>query len=802
MRSPLPVYLAACLQVTGSLAAADTRSLQAHRVTDAIDLDGRLSEAAWEKAAAASGFTVQWPEFGRSSALPTEVRVLYDDQYLYVGARLFHPQGGQAVKKRIHRRDQWSSSDWFIACIDSLHDRNSAGAFLVNAAGVQRDAAISGDTNWDYNWDGVWESSVAQDETGWSAELKIPLSLLRTHPGGGPQTWGINFIRESQGSIRESSVWELTPRGTQAFVSRFPELTGLDGLKPHARREWAPFVSLRRKFETAASYDDRGWQARGGLDAHMSINTYSQLDFTIRPDFGQVEVDQASVNLSTFETWLPEKRAFFLEGMDIFQVAGPQLFYSRRIGSGLWDPALDEGERLVDRPQASEIAGAAKFTSKFEGGLNLGVLGASVETARALIQEPDGRQESRVMAPSANYGVARATQRLDNRGSYIGAFLSHLNQSGVGGRSALVSAVDAAYKSEDRSTVVDATFSRSQAGPKEDQDQGHRERIALNRRWASGWWMGLGGVNASRQYTINDMGFLGRADEQRFDASLGKSWDRTWNAFRNWSWSMGGGVAQDQEGQVFQRSLWSWFGTGFTNFWGMSVNAGADLPANNDRELRTFSDPEKKYLRTETTPYVGIGLNTPDNQPWHLQVNCGRGWREGGPSTWVNLYQSIKLNSALELQLSTGSSQNEGELSYLETQGTTPIVGLRQLSQFNQTLRLAYAVSPNLTFQVFSQWLEANWNFRDLKAYEGEDVFSPAVPSAAPAYSSRIWNANLITRWEFQPGSTFYLVYTHGAATDALINDRAAISPRQDLQVLNQIPSDDVVQVKLSYLFR
>jgi hypothetical protein len=138
----------------------------------------------------------------------------------------------------------------------------------------------------------------------------------------------------------------------------------------------------------------------------------------------------------------------------------------------------------------------------------------------------------------------------------------------------------------------------------------------------------------------------------------------------------------------------------------------------------------------------------------------------------------------------------------------TPIVGLRRLSQLNQTLRVAYAFNPRLTVQLFSQWLAANWNFRDLKHSVGP-ALRPGLPPDQPsgttpqtAFSYRTWNLNLITRWEFRPGSTFFLVYTHGSSTDALINSRASLSPRPDLALLRTLPSDDVIQAKFSWLFR
>jgi hypothetical protein len=163
----------------------------------------------------------------------------------------------------------------------------------------------------------------------------------------------------------------------------------------------------------------------------------------------------------------------------------------------------------------------------------------------------------------------------------------------------------------------------------------------------------------------------------------------------------------------------------------------------------------------------------------------------------------------MEIQLSTAYTRDGGERKWLETPVATPILGLRRLSQLNQTLRLAYAFSPTLTVQAFSQWLAANWNFRDLQHYVDDHTLAPGLPPDQPAgtapqraFSYRTWNLNLITRWEFRPGSAFFLVYTHGASTDALINDRASLAPRPDLAPLRHLPSDDIVQAKVSWLFR
>jgi len=805
--SVIPLLAAVALAAPGP-----DSGLRAQRTASGIQVDGRLEEAEWAHTSPASGFTQEWPVRGVPARQQTEVRVLFDDHFLYIGARMHHDpalDGGSAkIVRRLHRRDQESQGDWFGVAVDSNHDHRTALVFEVNAAGVQKDQVIYNDSTYDPSWDGVWESAVTIDEGGWTAELKIPLSLLRFKPGEGPQTWGINFSRADQGVVRESSRWRVVPRGDTGFVSRFPELAGLEGLRPQARQEYLPYLSSLRKFETTRSFDDRRWDQRAGLDARWGLNSHAQVDLSLRPDFGQVEVDQAVLNLSTVETFFPEKRPFFLEGMDVFRVAGPDLFYSRRIGQGLSDPTLNAGETLQDRPGAADITAAAKYTAKYSSGTNVGLLGASVEPARAVIQDAGGGRYRRELAPLTNFGILRVQQLLDERGSYLGAFASGMHQAGPTGRVAQVEAIDGVYKSTDRSGLLEGTLSRSQAGPKENRDQGWRGRLRLHQDWRGGWVLEAQAINAGRAYNPNDTGYLNRADEQKVYVELVRHWEVPWGILRHRELGLNHTVARDQAGHTFLRNFNGWAKTDFSNFVSLWGGGGVDVAAEDDRELRTYADPAKKYLARPSLPYANLGFDTPGNRPWYVKVKASRSWQEGGPSTDTTFFQILKPTSAMEVQLTTSLTRDEGELKWLETPATTPIVGLRRLSQFDQSLRVAYAFNPSFTIQLFSQWLAANWNFRDLKHYVNDQTLVPGLPQDQPpgttpetAFSFRTWNLNLITRWEFRPGSTFFLVYTHGASTDALINDRASLAPRPDLAILRKLPSDDVIQAKVSWLF-
>ena len=786
--------------------------MQAIRTTEKIEINGKLDEPIWASAPVASGFTEIWPVYGNPSNLPTEVKILYDDRFLYVGARMRHIPGQGPVIRRIHRRDQDSASDWFTVYIDSLHDRRTAFAFGVNASNVQSDSVYFGDTNSDRSWDGVWESEVSVDADGWTAELKIPLSLLRIKPSGpgdGPQTWGINFSRSDQGTVRQFSNWQVPPRGENAFVSRFPDLTGIDGIHPHLRREFIPYLSVQRKFETAQSYDDRKAEVGAGLDAHWGLSTQSQVDLTIRPDFGQVEVDQAVLNLSTVETFFPEKRAFFLEGSEIFRTVGAQLFYSRRIGKAAPSADLGTGETLVDQPLVTDITAAAKYTAKI-GGINLGILGASVEPARATYTDATGTVRKRETSPLTNYGTARLQKSLDDSGSVLGGFMSYVHEAGPSGRDAVVGALDGSLKSKDRSQSLDYAVAHSDAGPVGAMEAGWYGYLRGVKTWSNGWQVALQSSNAGRSFNPNDLGYFAASDNKRIYWEASRHWDRTLGPLRNWQFAMEEGYDTDQAGQKVHHHIYVNGRTDFTNFWSVWAGLGRNFQIQDNRELRTFGQPDRKYLQRPGVTFANAGFDTAGNKPWYLRFEVSREWFQGGPSTDSSLFQNIKLGPQMELQLQTTYVRDEGELRWLETLGAdpvtgyggTPVVGQRRLSEFNQTIRLAYAFTPKLTVQLFSQWLAVNWNFRDLQAYLDDQQLHPTTTTNATAFSYRVWNVNLITRWEFRPGSTVYMVYTHGATTDDLINDHASLSPRTDLALLRHLPSDDVVQIKISWLFR
>jgi hypothetical protein len=332
----LPAHARQAVAIGGAAAVEPVRLVSAS-VGESIAVDGRLVEESWAAAAVAADFVQQRPAGGAPASLPTEVRVLQDQHAIFVGARLFDPQPDSIIAQ-LARRDEAVPSDWFWVFLDTFLDHRNAFGFGVNAAGVQRDVRLFEDTREDASWDAVWSAAVQRDADGWTVEMRIPLSELRYVPGAASPEWGVNFRRDIA-RLDEVATWAPTPQGSARNVSSFGTLA-LHGPVPLKRDiEVLPYVVSRVEHSPGDADDPwRGVMRTGlsaGADIRMGIGRGLNLAVTVNPDFGQVDADPSQLNLSAFETFLAERRPFFVEGAEVFQLAHPtfpRLLHSRRIG--------------------------------------------------------------------------------------------------------------------------------------------------------------------------------------------------------------------------------------------------------------------------------------------------------------------------------------------------------------------------------------------------------------------------------------------------------------------------------------
>ena len=449
------VLLAACsLAGTVLPAQESSRSIhprtppvaQAAPRTGTITIDGRLDEDAWNTAAPISQLTQSEPHEGQAPTQRTEIRVLYDDEAIYIGARVFDSLGAAGIRAPLARRDQLLdangnngsfnslTTDKIIVMLDPYHNHIDQAWFEINPSGVKGDQF-----NGDPSWDPIWQSGAHVDSLGWTAEMRIPFSQLRFSRDS-VQTWGMQVWRYSDRNNEKDmwAFWRANEAGGPAF---FGHLTGLRiGSRPR-QFEMLPYVLTGEQYKFAHADDPYHNSSQGklqaGVDLKYLLTSNLTLDATVNPDFGQVEVDPATINLSAYETYYDEKRPFFVAGSNAFDFGGAScmfcsnfssldLFYSRRIGRvPQLNSYVDTRSAFDDTPGTTSILGAAKVTGRTGGGVSVGLLDALTgsETARylPLSSGPELKQE---VEPLSNYFVGRMKKELNEGATTVGGMLT------------------------------------------------------------------------------------------------------------------------------------------------------------------------------------------------------------------------------------------------------------------------------------------------------------------------------------------------------------------------------------------
>ncbi len=407
------------------------RTVQAVRAVEAVTIDGRLQEKVWQTPSR-SDFLESDPVDGGQPTEKTEVWVAFDNSNLYVAAFCHDTEPG-SIRALLGRRDDELDSDWFSVAIDPYFDRRTGYEFYVNPAGSIQDMALSNDVSEDGSWDAVWESKARITAEGWVVEIRIPFNQIR-FPKSADYVWGVNFRRTiKRKNERDAFVW--IPKDQAAYVSRFARLEGIRDIHPGPHLEFVPYTVGQAELKPAEAGNpfETGHRtlANLGFDVKVGLKSNLTLDATVNPDFGQVEVDPAVINLSAYETYYEEKRPFFIEGASIFNGFGrggvyinaninwpsPTFFYSRRIGRSPEGSPQHAG--YVDFPDRTNILGAAKVTGQFAGGWNIGFVSALTAREYADIDDGLNRFQDEV-EPLTYYGVFRAQKDIDKGQSGIG----------------------------------------------------------------------------------------------------------------------------------------------------------------------------------------------------------------------------------------------------------------------------------------------------------------------------------------------------------------------------------------------
>jgi hypothetical protein len=395
------------------------KSLDISRITSGIQLDGLLNEDVWLKADVADSFVVFYPSVGTDSRFQTKVKMLYDDEAIYVGAEMID-QAPDSVMVALSARDDFGNADWFGVIIDPYGAGQNGFSFFVTAAGVEIDA-IRGQVNADYTWNAVWKSNAQLTETGWSVEMKIPLTQLR-FPKEKVQNWKVNFKREIR-RYREVSYWNPVDPQVYGQLAQSGKLNKLEDLHSPLRLSISPYATgyLENYYDDQTNLQQWGFRQRFGMDMKLGLSEAFTLDATLVPDFGQTVSDNLVLNLSPFEVRYNENRPFFLEGMDLFGIG--DVFYTRRIGDNAYysawrvDSLLTTGNTIVSAPAQAQLVNASKISGRTAKGTGIGVFNAIESRSSIIYEDSLGEQHALMAHPFSNYNVFVVSQNLKNNGS-------------------------------------------------------------------------------------------------------------------------------------------------------------------------------------------------------------------------------------------------------------------------------------------------------------------------------------------------------------------------------------------------
>lgn len=783
-------------------------TVRAGRATS-ITLDGKLDDAGWATVEPATNFMQQEPNDGQPATQRTEIRLLFDDEALYIGARMFDTLGARGVQGRLVRRDQYTESDWIQIIFDTYHNHLGRTIFEVNPSGVKRDAGQATEFA-DQSWDPVWEARTAVDSVGWTAELRIPFSQLRFSRDSA-QTWGLQVWR-TVNRINEVSMWSYWGRTDPGGPQRFGHIEGLRVNRGARRLEVLPYVVGRATFLQPGPPGDPFYQresqdARVGGDVKYLLTSNLTLDATINPDFGQVEVDPAVVNLTAFETFFQERRPFFVAGSGVFgfggfscyfcsNVSSMSLFYSRRIGRAP-QGALPTGTDYVDAPDASTILGAAKVSGRTHSGFTIGVLNALTDRERAPTIL-NGAPSSQEVEPLTNYFVGRVKKDFNRGNLEIGTIatsvyrmtdealildsLSHHAEAlgfdwnarwsnrtyQLQGNFALsnvegeASAMDRLQKSSaryftrpDRQHGGNGLFSdRYDPAVTRLRGFGGYTRMAKT----SGNWLWETAVNyRSPGFEVNDLAFNTRSDYIWMNANVLRTFRKTTSWYRQLDFIVGGQQQYNFDGDMTERQFQVWGGTQLLNYWWLSGFVFRRPDGDDDRLLR--GGP---VVRRPGFWYTGWNLDTDSRKAVSLGFYPYYSRTDEGYSNY-SLQFNVRVKPASNVDLSIGPyyTKNTSARQFVrsvEDPTAAAFYGRRYLfadldqKSLGFDTRLNVTFTPELTLELYAQPFISSADYRRFKEIAAPRSDQTVVYGEDAGTVSTVQDADgNITRYDIDP---------------------------------------------------
>ncbi len=824
------------------------------RINNPPVIDGRLDDDCWKLGEWQSNYSQLIPVYNAKPSLKTELKVLYNDQSIFVAIRAYDDM--DKVTRRLGRRDNFDG-DLVGVQFDSYFDHRTGFEFDITSAGQKLDVWLF-DDSWDVNWDAVWYAKVAYEDSAWTAEFEIPLSQLR-YGSSKEQVWGFNSWRKID-RLQEEDHWNLVANDGTGLIYTFGELHGLKGLPKNRRIEMAPYVSGKittskripeNSFAKGSKFD-----GQGGLDAKIGITNNFTLDATINPDFGQVEADPSILNLSAFEIYFEEKRPFFVEGKSFFDFKfdEDQLFYTRRIGHA---PSYTPSYDTIRMPDFTTIGGALKLSGKTANGLSVGVIEsvALKETADIHYNNTDLQQ---TVEPLTNYFIARLQKDYNRGNTIIGGILTHTHRAirddhlNFLSRNALTYGLDFTKFWADRKYFIDAKVIGSHIDGDEEairqlqtssaryfqrpdirNDLFDSTRTTLNGwggsikmgKWSKGHWRyNEEVIMRSSGLELNDLGFMPLSNILKNNTNiLYVEKENQW-IFKTYTLDL------------LQQNAWNAQGDGLYSLVDLSVESefknSWTVCLSGQYKFRTI---DQQLLRG------GFSMKVPNLMEYNWSIYSNRSkkiyagisgthiHRQSGSAKYFTMTSDVSYRPWPNLALSLQSTylRHLNELQYIgqfedASSNQKWLLGTVDNRNLSFTFRADFALTPELTIQYYgSPFVSIGKYFdfkevtnpRDADYHNRFKILSPEKDGSLyhfdnngdnvvdfsieiPDFNYQQFRSNLVLRWEYKAGSTVYFVWSQ---------DRTAFEPLGSFsfndgynQLFRQFPKNIFI-VKVNY---
>ena len=678
---------------------------EAVRVETGPEVDGVLDDPAWSSAPPVrSVFTQFNPVHGEPMSDPTEVRILYDSDAIYFGLLLFD-SAPERMSDNLTQRAVYIPGDWIAVLLDTYNEGREVSTFEVNLAGSIMDSKVNPYGEWDYSWDAVWDCATSRNGEGWVAEFRIPFSALRFGDEE-EQVWAVNFQRVQYGT-GENGWCVLSLGHDQADIDNFATLTGLSGLSRPVGIELRPYGASR--VYGWDGEEDVETDLNAGVDVKLGISADMTTDLTFNPDFGQVEADEEEMNLSYYELFLREKRPFFMESSETFEMPFNML-YTRRIGA------------VAQNGEVIPILAGAKLSGGIGSDLRIGFLDAV--TGRV----SDGDS---LIEPLSNYSALSVRQSFSSSLTYAGLYAVSKEVPGQDGfeESRYARALGADFR---LGLPSDLVMAASVAGSwNSDSDDGHAASLAFG-RMGSGLFYVLESSYLSESFDVNGTGYTTVTDRITTDLD----WHYTFRPERAFQWIGFGGHGYYQVtsgGEITGRCV------SLGPF--MRFSGGCNIEANigySGSRHEPFEGPSGHEYPEGFDFWVDGSIN------WRAPVSLWAGLG-GGASSHGGTYESYNATltlrplPAFSASLGAESFRTFGEDRY---NWEASAFDSRDSRWRSALLRGSYLFSPDLSIRLFAQYSRFSLDY---------DLSEESVTDQL--------RANVLFGWQFRPGSMVYLLF-------------------------------------------